>query len=389
MSYIQEERLVQCFLDMIKIDSESYFEADMAEYVKKNLEDMELVYSEDEASEELKEICRKNLGLEGNPSNNIYVYLPGNLPEEKVNKEKSILLSSHMDTVSPGNQKKAVIHEDGLITTDGTTVLGADDLSGVAEILEVLRIYTEHDLPHPDIEVLFTPAEEPYCQGSRLADYSKIQSKMALVLDLSGEIGRAAYTAPSIYSVYIHVHGKASHAGSAPEKGIHALYIAAKAIAQLPYGHVEEETTVNFGTIQGGDGKNIVPEEVYLTGEIRSMKKDRVTFWAEEIRRVFGECAAELGGNVDVVLEKEFDAYRVEEKESVTQTFKKAALHLGIEPRLVETYGGSDCNNFCEHGIKGLVLANGMNEIHSVREYSRVSDLTKVCELLLEIISNL
>lgn len=388
MKYVNEKRLIDGFLDLVQIDGESYFEAETANYLKKVLEEEGIQYYEDQASLQLNELCEKTLGIKGNAANNLYVFLPGNLPDEKENKEKSVLLSAHMDTVSPGNHKKAIIHEDGLITSDGDTVLGADDLSGIAEILEVLRIYKEHDLPHPDLEALFTAAEEPYCQGSRLVDYSRIQSKTAYVLDLGGEIGRAAYTAPSIYSLYIHVHGKASHAGSAPEKGIHALYIASKAISQLPYGHVEEESTVNLGTIQGGDGKNIVPEDIYLTGEIRSMRRERANYWAEEIQRVFEECAAEIGGSVEVIVEKEFDAYLVEEKESVIQTFKKAALHLGIEPKLVETYGGSDCNNFNDHGITGLVMANGMYEIHSVREYSKISDLTKNCELLLEMISN-
>lgn len=389
MGKINEDRLVNTFLELVGIDCESYFERNIAVYLKKYFERLGISYWEDQASETLKEICFKTLGIESQPGNNIYAYLPGNLPIEQENKEKAILLSAHMDTVHPGKGRRAVRKEDGKIETDGSTVLGADDGTGIAEILEILTILQEESLPHPDIEVIFSPAEEPYCQGSRLIDYSRIQAKKGFVLDLSGEVHFAAYAAPAIYSLYIRVLGKASHAGFAPEEGIHALYIASKAIASLPYGHVEEDTTVNLGTITGGMGKNVVPEEVYLTGEIRSMSQEKAKHWAEEIKRVFELYATQIGGRVEIKIEKEFDAYSLDEEEEVRKIFEKSVRELGMTPHFMQTYGGSDANHYNSHGIKTLVVANAMHEVHSVREYTRVEDMVKACTILLKIIENL
>ncbi|MDO4465723.1 MAG: M20/M25/M40 family metallo-hydrolase [Bacillota bacterium] len=376
MSLVNNKRLTQTFLDLVSIDCESYQEKEMATFLKEKLDALQIPYFEDNASEFLKG---------ENSANNLYCVLKGNL-SEKENMEKAILFSSHMDTVKPGIGKKAIVHADGKITSDGTTVLGADDGAGLAEILEMLTILIENNLPHPDIEILFASAEEPYCQGSRYVDYSKFHAKKAYVLDLSGEIGRAANAAPSIYSLYIKVKGKSSHAGFAPEQGVHALYIASKAIASLPYGSVEEGTTINIGTVQGGRGKNIVPDEVSLSGEVRSMFKEKAEYWIEQMKQTFEKQAKLLNGTVEFVVEKEFDAYFVDEQEEVSQLFKLACENLGLKSTLLQTFGGSDNNNINPHGIKGLVLANAMNEVHSVREWTSIQDMSLCVDILLQII---
>lgn len=291
-----------------------------------------------------------------------------------------------MDTVSPGNGKKAVIHEDGTITSDGSTVLGADDASGIAEILELIHILKEHNIPHPDIEILFTAAEEPYCQGSRLFDFQKLHARTAYVLDLSGPIGTAAFAAPAILSLYIRVRGKSAHAGFSPENGIHAIQIASQAISRLSFGHVEADTTVNLGTISGGTGKNIVPDEVYLTGEIRSMSSEKAEYWLNQVTDAFRRAAEQAGGTAEITCEKEFDAYRDCPKEPVVQTFVKAAEKLKLPVTLMETYGGSDNNHFNSHGIHGLVIANAMNQCHSTQEYTHTDELERAVRLLIEIL---
>lgn len=391
---VNKKRLVDTFLKLVSIDSESYHERKMADFLKKELKSLGLHVEEDDAAEKLAEHYARTAGKgktgeeaeKIDPAGNLWTCLPGNLPSEEENRKKALLFSSHMDTVSPGNNKKAVIHEDGTITSNGSTVLGADDATGLAEILELIHILKEYNIPHPDIEILFTAAEEPYCQGSRLFDFQKLHARTAYVLDLSGPIGTAAYAAPSILSLYIRVRGKSAHAGFNPEDGIHAIQIASQAISRLSFGHVEADTTVNLGTISGGAGKNIVPEEVYLTGEIRSMSSEKAEYWLNQVTDAFHQAAEQAGGTAEITCEKEFDAYRDCPKEPVVQTFVKAAENLNLSVTLRETFGGSDNNHFNSHGIHGLVISNAMNHSHTTQECTQIDELEQTVKLLLEIL---
>ena len=358
----------------------------MADYLKKELKELGMDVHEDAAAVRLEQVCKQSLQKEQNLSGNLWAVLPGNLEHQKENQEKALLFCAHMDTVSPGKGKKALVHKDGTITSDGTTVLGADDASGIAEILEVLQVLKESDCRHPDIEILFTAAEEPYCQGSRLFAYDRLHAKRAYVLDLSGCVGTAALAAPAIYSLYLRVRGKSAHAGFCPQDGVHAIYIASRAIGDLPFGHVDADTTVNFGTIQGGQGKNIVPEEVYLTGEIRSMDPEKARRWIDRIRKTFEQYADEAGGAAEIRVEKEFDAYRIQQDAAVAQIFKKAAEQMGLPVQFVETFGGSDNNNLNSHGISGIVVANAMKDVHTVRESTHIDEMENCARLILEMI---
>lgn len=361
---INKERLVDEFVHLVSFDSESYREQEIAQYLKEQLK-------------------RLGLQVEEDTVGNIYAFYPAFDPAGKY--EEGILLSAHMDTVCPGIGKKAVIHEDGRITSDGTTVLGADDAAGLAEILETLRTLKEKQLPHPDIEVLFTVAEEPYAQGSREIDYSKIQARMAYVLDMSGPVGRAAVAAPSIISLKITVQGKTAHAGFCPEKGIHSIEIAAKSISQITNGHVDRETTVNIGTIQGGTARNIVPDLCVITGEIRSMDHEKALQQAAQIQKIFEKEAAYKGGTAHIEITEEFQSYRIQEQELVTKRFLQACKELGLSGDLEKTFGGSDNNHFVSHGIRGIVAANAMNEVHTTKEYTSKDELARAAELTLNL----
>lgn len=377
---INRKRLLDEFKTLTAFDAESYEEREIADYLKEQLMQLGLQVEEDNAGELLREIS----GRDGSRlAGNVYGFLPGNLPEGK---GEGILLSSHMDTVKPGKGKKAVFHEDGKITSDGTTVLGADDAAGLAEILEALHIIQEQQLSHPDIEVLFPVAEEPYAQGSRIFDYSKIKAKQAYVFDMSGAVGRAAIAAPSIISIRVRVKGKAAHAGFCPEEGIHAIRIAAKVISVIPNGHVDADTTVNLGMIQGGTARNIVPDSCVITGEIRSMNHEQALAQADRIRMVFEQEAKQEGGSVEVEITEEFKAYRIEGHEPVVRRFIQACKELELSGILEETFGGSDNNHFAAHGIRGIVVANAMNEVHTTKEYTEADELVRGAELALRLI---
>ncbi len=375
---IRSDRLTDTFLTLTGFSAESYHERKIADYVKHRLTDLGLTVTEDDIAEQLAE---KGGVDPSETSGNLYAVLPGNVPGDPV------LLSGHLDTVKPGVAKKAILHEDGTITSDGTTVLGADDVSALSEILEVLTVIVEKDLPHPEIEVLICPAEEPYAQGSRLFDYSVIRAKEAYVFDMSGPVGPAAVAAPSILTFTVHIQGRSAHAGFAPEAGVHAIAIAGEALSNIKNGHIDDVTTVNIGTISGGVLPNVVPESVTLGGEIRSLNDDTAEEQFALLQKAFLEAAESYGGSVTFDYTKQITAYRIEEDEPVVQRYKRAGVRAGVETSFRTTFGGSDNNNFTLHGIRGIVAACAMNKSHSTEEYTTVEELTKAARLMLALVT--
>lgn len=376
---VNKNRILEEFLKLVSFDSESFNEKEISEYLNKKLTDLGLEVSEDDAKEKLlaKDSSRTQT------ASNIYGYLKGDIEGE------TILFSSHLDTVSPGNNKKAIVHEDGKITSDGNTVLGADDVSGLVSILEALTVIKENNLSHPDIEVLFTVAEEPYCEGSRYIDYSKLKAKSGYVLDLTGDIGRAAIAAPSIISLEIAIKGKAAHAGFNPEEGINALSIAANALTKIKTGHTSENTTVNFGTIAGGSGKNIVPEDVFIKGEVRSLKHNEALKEIETVKEVFEAESKKYGGEVKIDVIEHIKAYGVDESSFVVRRFVKAVLEDDRcrMPECIVTFGGSDANRLNENGISTIVMACGMENCHSKAEYTSLTDIERSAGLTLKLMT--
>ena len=262
-------------------------------------------------------------------------------------------------------------------------------MAGLVSILEALTVIQEQELPHPDIEVLFAVAEEPYCEGSRYVEYDRLHAKQGYVLDLTGPVGRAANAAPSILSVKATVRGKAAHAGFAPEEGINALTIAAEALGRIPTGRVEEDLTVNFGVIKGGAGRNIVPELVEIDGEIRSLDHSKALQEAERMRKTFAEAASRYGGSVEVKVTEHIRAYRVAAESPVVKRFEKAVRESGrcSGPECITTYGGSDANRLNEHGIETIVLACAMENCHSTEEYTTIEELNRSAELTLRLMT--
>ncbi len=361
-------------MHLTRFDAESFHEKEIGRYVENELRLLGAEVTLDVREEYLQE----------HPDScpNIYAFFPGNVIGEPV------LFSAHLDTVSPGNGKAAILHEDGKITSKGDTVLGADDISGIAAILEALRVIKENDLPHPDIEVLITAAEEPFCEGSRHFDFKRIRSKMGYVLDHTGPIGSAALQAPSIISFEVHLQGKAAHAGFAPEKGVNALRMAVKAMQSIRLGRVDAESTVNIGTIRGGSGNNIVPESISLSGEVRSYDHEKAKAHLKEIFAQFEMSAKEAGGEVNCTFTEHIRSYLVKEDARCVARFQAAAGKAGIkETELLKTFGGSDGNRLNEMGIETIVLACGMEQVHTTQEYTTVKALKQSAGVVLALMT--
>ncbi len=368
---INKDRLTADFLSLTTGSAESLDERRAADLLTEKLKMIGFSVSEDDAGQKL-----------GGNAGNLYGFLKGTISG------LPLLLSAHMDTVKPGVNKHPVLHADGTFTSDGTTVLGADDAAGLTEILEGIRSVREAGLPHRDIEILFPVAEEIYIQGSGVFDFSRIRATEAYVLDMSGEVGSAAVKAPSLISFQVTVKGKASHAGFAPENGIHAIAAAAQAIARLPQGRIDGETTCNIGTITGGTEKNIVPEQCVCTGEVRSFSHEQVLRQIENIRQAFSDAADAHGAAFAMETKEILRAYSLSEDEAVVRRFQRACKELGLAGNLRSTFGGSDNHNFLKAGIRGIVLSCGMQRVHSTEEFISVGEMVRGAALVAELIQD-
>ncbi len=364
-----KEEIIEDFKELVTFDSVSFQERKTADWITGRLKMLNFSVEEDEAG-----------SYYGGNAGNIYASLEGTKTGEPV------VFCAHMDVVEPGCGKRAVTEPDGNIHAAGDTVLGADDICGILEILYGVRLALESGKPYRKTELLFTIGEELYVKGSEVFDFSKIKSKEAYVLDLSGAVGKAAYRAPSIISIHVEIIGRAAHAGFEPERGVHAIAVAAKGISRLDLGHVDEETTFNIGTIEGGTATNIVPDRCVFAGEIRSYHHEKALEYVKKTEQIFKEEAKRAGALAKVTHQVHLTAYETSAESVTVKNFREACKRTGLLPELTETFGGSDNNSFAGHGIEGLVLSNGMYLAHSVKEYTRAEDLWKGARLVKNLI---
>ncbi|MBF0376021.1 MAG: M20/M25/M40 family metallo-hydrolase [Desulfamplus sp.] len=372
---INIERLKQRFTMLAQIDSISKEEAGIAAKLEDILTQMGAEVFIDSAGEKIGGNC-------------------GNLIAKfKGNKAVSpIMLSGHMDTVEPGKGVK-VLFKDGIFTSDGTTILGSDDKSALAIILEVMDIVNENALPCPPVEVVFTVCEEIGLKGAKNFDLSMIDSKIGYILDSTDTEGIVT-KAPAANRFVIKVYGKDAHAGASPEKGINAILVASKAIAKLELGRIDHETTCNIGTIEGGKATNIVPDLVTIHGEARSHDEAKLKAITDHILNTFYSTAEELkkklGSDslpkIEIELEHDFPATNIPEDHVVVKLAKQAAKNLGKEMQCKTIGGGADSNIFFGKGIVTGVLGTGMTDVHTVRESVKLDDMVNTTLLLLEIL---
>ncbi|MBM4465136.1 MAG: M20/M25/M40 family metallo-hydrolase [Chloroflexi bacterium] len=355
---INRDRLVSTFLKLVQIDSPSGQEAEIARHL-------------------MAELRSLGLTVERDATGNVIARLAGVGPP--------ILLSAHMDTVGPGRGVKPAL-KDGIITSDGTTILGADDKSGVVVILEVLRVLVEQDLPHPPLEVALTVSEEQGLTGAKGLDLTTLRAGEGIVLDSGGEIGTVVVSAPSHDKIGAVVHGKAAHAGGEPEKGINAIVVASEAIAAMPLGRIDEETTANVGRIQGGTATNIVPDRVEIAGEARSHDERKLEAQVQAMTEALEKAATRHGATVDLDVERSYSTFKLSEEEGIVRRAMAAARNLGLTPALVPSGGGSDANILNAGGITAINVSTGMEKVHTTEERIAVADLVKCAELLLAIL---
>lgn len=362
---INKERLLNTFLDYIRIDSESTHEAAMAQRLMEDLRPLGCLIETDHSQSET-----------GSDTGNLYVTLPGDPNADP------ILLCAHMDTVVPGVGVEPII-EDGIIRSKGDTVLGGDDKSGIAAIVEALRTIVEQQLPHPTVQAVFTVCEEIGLRGSINLDYSMLKAKRAAVLDSSGDAGKIIIAAPGQYKLNAQVVGRRAHAGVAPEQGISAIQVLSEAIANMKLLRIDEETTANIGTIRSEYATNIVPERAEIIAEARSRSDEKLEQQAQHMMQCLQDACQAHGATLEGGLSKAYSAYSFSEDAPLVQHVISACHKAGIPPVLGASGGGSDANNMNCNGVEAVVLGTGMAKVHTTNEELSIANLENTAALTL------
>jgi len=296
-----------------------------------------------------------------------------------------IFLCAHLDTVPPEGPIEPVI-EDGVVRNAAGTILGADNKSAVAAMLEGARRVLAENRPHGGIELLFTPKEEVGLLGAAAFDHQRLQARLGYVYDQAAPIGDVILGAPYSRAMQVRFHGRAAHSGMYPEEGRSAIAAAARAISDLRLGRVDEETTANVGVIQGGTAGNIIPEWCTLDAEARSHDERKLEELVQEMVDVFSFAAGLEDCEVETKVSKSYKGYRFKPDDAVVRIASAALARSGYEPAYGLSGGAADANIFNERGLACLNLANGMQDIHTPEERITVADLEGMVEVTLALV---
>jgi tripeptide aminopeptidase len=374
---INRDRLKTLLIELVKIDSLSRKEQAIAMRLKRELEELGGAVWIDDAGEKV-----------GGSVGNVIAHFRGT-----VRNTDPILLSAHMDTVVPGEGVVPVL-EGNILRSDGRTVLGGDDKSGVAIICEVLRVAREKKLPCSDIDVVFTICEETGLIGAKCLDVSRLRARKGLVLD-SDAVGFLFTKAPAANRMEFHIRGLEAHAGVCPEKGISAIRVAAEGIAKMRLGRIDAGTTANIGLIEGGMAVNIIPNSVRLKGEARSHNEQTLERQTRHMLQCLEEAASSYAletdgkrfqATVEATIERDYDRMEISDNAPIVRLVLAAGRNLGVEVKTSATGGGCDANVLNRKGLEVANLSTGMREIHTVKEWLDLNDLYLSAEMVLEIV---
>ncbi|MBI2987040.1 MAG: M20/M25/M40 family metallo-hydrolase [Deltaproteobacteria bacterium] len=374
---IHQDRLKRLLIELVQIDSISRKEYAIAMRLKRELEELGGEVWMDDAGQKV-----------GGNAGNLIAHFRGNAPGSG-----PLLLSAHMDTVVPGEGVVPVL-EDTILRSDGRTVLGGDDKSGIAIICEVLRVVREKSLPCSDLDVVFTICEETGLLGAKCLDISRLRARRGFVLD-SDSVGFLFTKAPAANRMKFSVYGLEAHAGVCPEKGISAIQVAAEGISKMRLGRIDDETTANIGLIEGGMAVNIIPNSVHLKGEARSHSEEKLEWQTRHMLRCLEEAAARyelqrdgrrFRATVEAKIERDYDRMDIPDSSAIVRLVRSAGRNLGIAVRTMATGGGCDANVLNKKGLEVANLSTSMREIHTVKEWLDLDDLYLSAEMLLEIV---
>lgn len=355
---VNEHRLVETYLELVQIDSPSGDEQAIAERVAEKL---------------------RSLGARVHIDSlyNVSAFLPGRGVKQGT---KPLFLNAHMDNVAPARGIKPIV-AGGQIASDGTTVLGADDLAGVAAILEGVTALAESDKKYMPLEIAITTQEELGLVGAKGLDLQNFTAKEGVVLDAGGPVGAIVLASPTQNLLEITIKGKAAHSAR-PEGSINALKIAAQAIAKTKLGRLDRDSTANFGIVRAGHSRNVVPDKAEIVGEVRSRNTGKLDRHTRAIRQVFEKTVRGTGAKLEFRVTRAYNRYEIKKSDRAAQRAAKALKQIGRTPHFETTMGGSDANIWNAKGIRTVVVSVGYEQIHTTSEYIPIAELVKAAELV-------
>lgn len=357
---INKDRLIETFIELIKIDSPSGNEEKMRDKVEIILENTGCKTSHDRFG-------------------NLYATLSG--------LGKPFLLEMHLDTVQPGEGIQPIVKDDK-ISSSGKTVLGADDKAGIAEVIETLRVFKEKKISHRPLELIFTREEEIGLTGATHINYQKIKAKEGFVVDNSGDPMNVCIAAPFITHIDTIFKGKTAHAGAEPEKGINAIAVAGSVISKIKWGRIDKETTCNIGLIQGGTGRNVVPEKVEIKAETRSHSKQKMLKLNNKIKKTFRDIAKKNGARLEFVVEDACPGYKIDKNDPMLKKVEEVSQKLKMPVNFEKSGGATDANFISGHGIKIIDITAGYHNMHTTNEFVKISSMEKITKFLIEFLKN-
>ena len=298
-----------------------------------------------------------------------------------------IFFCAHLDTVPPEGPIEPAVGDDGIVRNAAGTILGADNKAAVAAMLEAAARLLEDDRPHAGIELLFTPKEEVGLLGAAAFDQNRLVARLGYVYDHAGPIGEVILGAPHHQKLDVEFRGRAAHAGMYPEEGRSAIAAAARAIADLRLGRLDEETTANVGHIEGGTARNVVPEHCRLAAEARSHDERKLADLVQEMLDTLTFAASLAECEVEARVGGASRGYRFTRRDPPVELAAAALERVGREPSFVLAGGGADANVFNERGLQCLNLANGMTDIHTPDERIAVADLEEMVNVTLALVA--
>ena len=358
------------FLELAAIESPPGQERAVADRVIGELQAIGLDVEEDDAGSKID----STIG-------NLLCRLPGRLDGGT-----PIFFCAHLDTVPPQGPLEPVVGEDGFVRNAGGTILGADNKSAVVAMIEAARRIVGEGRPHAGVELLFTPKEEVGLLGAGAFDHTRLEAELGFVYDQAAPIGEVILGAPSQRSLLVRFHGRPAHSGMVPEEGRSAIVAAARAIADLRLGRIDEETTANVGLIRGGSARNIVPEWCELEAEARSHDARKLADLVQEMLDTFAFAASVAECTLETEVSETYQGYLFKDDDSIVRLAALALERCGYELVPTLTGGGADANVFNSRGLPCLNLANGMREIHTADEHIAVADLETMVDVTLALV---
>lgn len=366
---INEERLVSLFRELCLINSPALGEEHCVAYVKAYLQNLGLDVHEDDAGTRI-----------GGNANNLIAWLPGNTPGVP-----RIFLSAHFDTVEP-TEGLIIEERDGVFYSASDTILGADDKGGMAPAIEAVQTLMETGAPHGDICLLFSVAEEIGLRGAHALKIEDLNLDFGYVLDTGPPVGTFVTRTGFHDKLVVTIKGKPAHSGKDPEKGINAIQVAASAINGMKLGRIGPETTANIGIIEGGTAPNVVCPSVTMRCEARSTSLEEIEAQVDHMVQRFEQAASEWGAEVEIEHDRQYTAYDIEPDQPVVKLAVETAQRLGFAGTLRTTLGGSDANVYNAKGVPSIVVATGMDKIHTHDEFIPRKDLVDTARLAYELL---